>query len=119
MPIQFLPHRSNFILKGFIVRLNDAGCFFRADINQEERRNGMFKNLRLGTKIIAGFLAVTAIAGVMGIVGYAGMNQIMAQTDEIMGNRFPSVQSLLIMSEAQNAVLAGERRQKGEHHDFT
>jgi methyl-accepting chemotaxis protein len=69
----------------------------------------MFKKMKLGAKIVSGFLAVTVIAAVMGIVGYEGMSRIMAQTDEITGNRLPSVQSLLIMSEAQQAVIVGER----------
>lgn len=31
----------------------------------------MFKKMRLGTKIIAGFLAVTAVTALIGVVGYA------------------------------------------------
>lgn len=70
----------------------------------------MLSKMKLGTKIIAGFLMVTAIAAIIGIVGYAGMSRIMAVVnDEILGNRLPSVQSLLTMSEAQKAVLLGER----------
>jgi methyl-accepting chemotaxis protein len=77
---------------------------------KNKRRITMLKKMRLGTKIITGFLTVTAIAAVMGIVGYSGMSRIMTVVhDEIIGKRLPSVQSLLIMIEAQQAVLVGER----------
>lgn len=70
----------------------------------------MISRMKLGTKIIAGFLVVAAIAAAMGLVGYLGMGRIMAVVDdEILGKRFPAVQSLLTMSEAQKAVLLGER----------
>ncbi|HTP64273.1 MAG TPA: methyl-accepting chemotaxis protein, partial [Geobacteraceae bacterium] len=70
----------------------------------------MLRKMKLGTKIVTGFLVVTAIAGAMGVVGYAGMSRIMTVVnDEILGNRLPSVQSLLIMKESQQAVLVGER----------
>jgi CHASE3 domain sensor protein len=32
----------------------------------------MFKNLKLGAKIILGFLAVVALVAVAGVTGYAG-----------------------------------------------
>jgi len=70
----------------------------------------MISRMKLGTKIIAGFLVVAAIAAAMGLVGYLGMGSIMAVVeDEILGKRLPAVQNLLTMSEAQKAVILGER----------
>ena len=37
----------------------------------------MFKNMKLGQKIIAGFSLVTFIAACMGAFGYYGISQIM------------------------------------------
>ncbi len=69
----------------------------------------MLKGMNLGKKIISGFLVVTAIAAITGVVGYGGMSRIMVDLDEIIGNRLPSIQSLLTMGEAQQAVIVGER----------
>ncbi len=70
----------------------------------------MISRMKLGTKIIAGFLVVAAIAAAMGLVGYLGMGSIMAVVeDDILGKRLPAVQNLLTMSEAQKAVMLGER----------
>ena len=69
----------------------------------------MFTDMKVGMKIIAGFLLVTAITVLTGVVGYMGMGSIMNSMKEITGNRLPSVQSLLIISEAQQSVLVGER----------
>ncbi|MDD5284373.1 MAG: methyl-accepting chemotaxis protein [Desulfuromonadaceae bacterium] len=69
----------------------------------------MFKNMKLGTKIISGFAAVVLITVVMGGVGFYGMNEIAKDLDEIGDNRLPSVQSLLIMSESMNRVMVSER----------
>lgn len=66
-------------------------------------------DMKLKTKIMAGFLLVASITLAMGMAGYRGMGEITVNTDEIVGNRLPSVQSLLILMEAQTAVLVGER----------
>ncbi|MGV1098456.1 HAMP domain-containing methyl-accepting chemotaxis protein [Thiovibrio sp. JS02] len=69
----------------------------------------MFKTMKLGQKIIAGFCLVTIISAAMGIFGYYGITRIMGFQNEIAVVRLPSVQNLLIMSEAQTAVKAATR----------
>jgi methyl-accepting chemotaxis protein len=61
-----------------------------------------YYNLKIGVKLITGFLIVAIIAGVIGVVGYTSLN-------EVGGVRLPSVQSLLEVSEAQTEVIIGER----------
>ncbi|PKM95215.1 MAG: methyl-accepting chemotaxis protein [Firmicutes bacterium HGW-Firmicutes-1] len=68
-----------------------------------------YYNLKVGAKLISGFIIVAMIAGIVGIVGYSGMSEIKKAEEEIAIVRLPSIQSLLIMSEAQTAVLVGER----------
>ena len=69
----------------------------------------MFKQMKLGTKIVAGFAVVTLIAAVMGVVGYYGLNEVSKNMYEVVDVRLPSVQTLLVMKEAQYSILAGER----------
>lgn len=69
----------------------------------------MFKQMKLGTKIVAGFAMVTLIAAVMGVVGYYGLNEVSKNMYEVADVRLPSVQTLLVMKEAQYSILAGER----------
>jgi len=67
-----------------------------------------WNDLKIGTKLTIGFASVALIAGIIGFIGYNGMKKIMASTDDIGNVRLPSIQSLLIISEAQTAVDAGE-----------
>jgi hypothetical protein len=88
--------------------MSGGNCLAQRKLN--ERRSGMLRGVKLGTKIIAGFLLVTAIAGLMGIVGYLGMGRIMfMMNNELLGKRLPSIRNILILKEAQQAVLVGER----------
>jgi methyl-accepting chemotaxis protein len=69
----------------------------------------MFSSLKLRTKLMLSFALVAAITMVLGIVGYYGAVKSDENIYEIGAIRLPSVQSLLIMGEAQNAVWVGER----------
>ncbi|MGQ9554358.1 MAG: methyl-accepting chemotaxis protein [Anaerolineae bacterium] len=66
-------------------------------------------NLRTSTRLLAAFLLVAAVAAVIGIVGYTNLTSLDHAAHEIGAVRLPSVQSLLIISEAQTAVMVGER----------
>ncbi len=68
----------------------------------------MFKNLKLGTKIMVGFIAVSVITLMLGFLGYYGAVTSKTDIHEIGGVRLPSVESLLIISEAQTAVDSAE-----------
>ncbi len=68
-----------------------------------------FNNLKISKKLILSFIFVAIITGVVGSVAYTGMSAIQKSQDDISTIRLPSVKSLLIISEAQTAILAGER----------
>ncbi len=68
----------------------------------------MFKNLSLAKKLLASFLGIAAITVVVGIIGYFGISQGEKAIHEIGDVRLPSVESLLVMSEAQTAIRAAE-----------
>jgi methyl-accepting chemotaxis protein len=69
----------------------------------------MFKTMKLGSKIVAGFAAVTFIAVIIGFIGVAGMRSMQKGLDEVADNRLPSVQSLLIMNASTYMLYAVER----------
>lgn len=62
----------------------------------------MFNKVKIGSKLTGGFLIVSLIAALIGIVGFVHIV-------EIGDHRLPGVQSLLIMQQSQNRILAGER----------
>ena len=69
----------------------------------------MFKQMTLGNKILAGFVMVTCIAALMGVVGYWGLHDVANEMNEIGEIRLPSVEGLMVMSESQNKIMVGER----------
>jgi len=69
----------------------------------------MFKQMTLGNKILAGFIMVTCIAALMGVVGYWGLHDVTNEMNEIGEVRLPSVEGLMVMSESQNKIMVGER----------
>ncbi|RPI76968.1 MAG: methyl-accepting chemotaxis protein [Desulfobacteraceae bacterium] len=66
------------------------------------------KNIKLMVKLIGGFSVVALIVLIVGIIGFMGVNTLNGHLDEISDVRLPSIQSLLIISEAQTAVDSGE-----------
>lgn len=66
------------------------------------------KNIRLGVKLIGSFVVVAFIGLIIGVVGIIVIGQGTDSIREIGEVRLPSVQSLLIISEAQTAVDANE-----------
>jgi methyl-accepting chemotaxis protein len=69
----------------------------------------MIKNLAIGTKLVAAFLIVAAIALGIGIVGYRATGDLGEHLKEVADVRLPSVLGLEIMNEAQTAVQRAER----------
>jgi methyl-accepting chemotaxis protein len=67
------------------------------------------KNVKIGTKLIGGFLIVALIAAIIGFVGYNGMSKIGKSQDDVATVLLPSIQALLTIDEAQTAIIAGER----------
>ena len=77
-------------------------------------------NWTIGKKLITSFLAVAAITLVLGLVGYYGAVKNGESILEIGTNRLPSVQSLLVISEAQTAVESVENNLLcTKHNDST
>ena len=68
----------------------------------------IFRNMKIGMKILLGFVFMAVITGFLGYTAFHSMNKIMADQREIADVRLPSIETLLIISEAQTAVLAGE-----------
>lgn len=68
-----------------------------------------FKNMKIRTKIVLGFIFMSMVTGFLGYTAYNAMADIMEKQSEIAEVRLPSVESLLIISKAQTAVLASER----------
>ena len=66
------------------------------------------KTVSIKSKLLIAFIAVAILASIIGLVGYTGMQQVMKAQTEISDVRLPSIQSLLIISEAQTAVDAAE-----------
>lgn len=54
----------------------------------------MFKKLKLGQKLIGGFLAVAALCAIVGLVGVFSLGRIWNGTEEITDNQLPSVMAL-------------------------
>ena len=69
----------------------------------------MFANMKLGTKILAGFIVVSLIALVLGITGYYTAMMGERQIHEVGVVRLPSVDSLLIISNSAQMIRGSIR----------
>lgn len=69
----------------------------------------ILNDFKIGTKIILGFMVMVLITGLLGFIALDSMKSIMKNQEEIADIRLPSIETLLIISEAHTAVLAGER----------
>lgn len=68
-----------------------------------------FRDLKISTKMVSGFVLVAIIATIVGAVGFYGMNQIMSGEKKIANESLPSIQNLEAINEATTSVLLGER----------
>lgn len=68
----------------------------------------MFKTIKIKTKLLLAFCLIGAIAMVIGLIGYKSLNDTMAGLEEVSHKSLPSVESLLIISEAKTAMLSTE-----------
>ena len=67
------------------------------------------KNIKIRTKLLAGFILVAILSGIVGWVGYHGLKGVQAAQDEISENRLPALQSLMQLSLSQKSVWIAER----------
>ncbi len=65
--------------------------------------------LGIAAKLIGGFLLVALIAALIGVVGYRGIASVGSKLNDVCLNKVPSIEALLIITQAQNAVWIGER----------
>jgi methyl-accepting chemotaxis protein len=69
----------------------------------------MIKGMKLGHKLLGGFLAVAVITLIVGGIGFVGSSLMMQSLDKISKNTLPSIQALYTIQENQTSVLLGER----------
>jgi methyl-accepting chemotaxis protein len=69
----------------------------------------MLENVRIGPKLVGGFLAIAALVAVVAVVGYLSITDINRHARELGNDRLPGLDGLLILSEVQSAVSAAER----------
>ena len=67
------------------------------------------RNLKLRTKMLAGFLCVAVITIIVGFLGLYGISTVTEEANEIGKVRLPSVMGLQIINEGQTAVGRVER----------
>jgi methyl-accepting chemotaxis protein len=65
--------------------------------------------MKIGTKLVGGFLTVALIAAAIGAVGYIGLNTVGGRLNQVAQTRMPAAMSLLQVSDAQNSIVVGER----------
>jgi methyl-accepting chemotaxis protein len=68
----------------------------------------MATNIKLSTKLIGGFVSVAVVTLIVGGIGFWGVQKLFQSVEDIGRVRLPSVEALLVVSEAQTAVDAGE-----------
>jgi len=69
----------------------------------------MFDNLKVGIKLISGFVIVAVIAAIIGGIGIIGLKKLMAKTDDISNVVLPSVSSIKDVNFNIMAIKAGMR----------
>ncbi len=68
----------------------------------------MFNKLNLKVKLIGSFVIIALITLIVGAVGWYGISTVTTNLDKVGNERLPSVQALLIISEAQTQVDSAE-----------
>ncbi|HBG26353.1 MAG: hypothetical protein A2Y10_20070 [Planctomycetes bacterium GWF2_41_51] len=69
----------------------------------------MFKNMKLGTKLIGGFLCVAAIAAFIGLMGFSGVNTMKTHANELGTECMPAVSNLLIIVNNLEKIKTAQR----------
>jgi methyl-accepting chemotaxis protein len=63
----------------------------------------------IAAKLIGGFFIVALIAALIGIIGYVSVAGMGSNLTDVANNKLPSVEALLNITQAQNAIWVGER----------
>ncbi|NTV29777.1 MAG: HAMP domain-containing protein [Candidatus Omnitrophica bacterium] len=67
----------------------------------------MLANIKMGVKLIGGFLIVALIACIVGLAGYAGLQKLMSATNDLGNKRLPIVQySMALAKDVESIKVA-------------
>ncbi|RPI62835.1 MAG: hypothetical protein EHM48_03480 [Planctomycetaceae bacterium] len=69
----------------------------------------MFKNMKLGTKIGAGFAVLLVVALALGGLGYYGAMESQKSIKEIGQKQLPGLQDILVIKDSASAIKAAQR----------
>ena len=69
----------------------------------------MLNKIKIRTKLLVSFILVAIITGIVGLVGYRGMMNVMVSQDEISIVRLPSIEGLYELLAAQKSAWIAER----------
>jgi methyl-accepting chemotaxis protein len=69
----------------------------------------MFKNRKLSVKLMASFLLVAMVNLLIGVVGWYGVSTVGDSVNMIARNHLPSVEAVLSLADATNAISVVER----------
>ena len=68
-----------------------------------------FKNLKIRTKLLSGFIVLALISVIVGLVGFSALSNVQSGLDEIANKRMVATQALAQMLKGQLDVVAGTR----------
>jgi len=69
----------------------------------------MFKNFKLRTKLLGGFITVALIALIVGGTGWRGINHLIDDIEDLGNVQMPSVQNLLLMEDYMKGMTLVQR----------
>jgi methyl-accepting chemotaxis protein len=69
----------------------------------------MLKDMKVGTKLLGGFMLVAFICALVGVVGYLGLDKVGDYLVDVTEVSLPSVESLNVINEGHTALKAAER----------
>ncbi len=69
----------------------------------------MLDNIKLGVKLIGGFVLVAVIAAIVGGTGMFGLKELMAKNDDVTGTSLPAIENVSIINFNIMAIKAGMR----------
>ncbi len=78
----------------------------------------MFKNMKIGVKLISGFLLVAAIVVTVGVIGLTRAQQLRGNIEEIGLVRLPSIESLFGTEIGLEELMIAQRTLLSEQLDF-
>ncbi len=75
----------------------------------------MFKNMKLSTKLIGGFLCVAAITAFIGLMGFSSVTTMKGHTNKLGTECLPAVSNLLIIANNLEKIKTAQRTMLDTH----